>query len=238
MGFVSRRLAYLAAFAGVAVAGAVTAFWTFRHYEPDPSKYPVRGVDVSHHQGRIDWARVKADGISFAYLKASEGRDHRDEAFADNWAGARTAGLAVGAYHFFTFCSAGRAQAANFLAAAPRAEDALPVAVDIEFGGNCGARPSPAVLARELAAFLSVVEAREGKRAVLYLTPEAWSAYRDVLPARGVWRRSILHAPPRDEPWVIWQYHNRGAVKGVDGPVDINVFAGSRRGFTRFSEGG
>lgn len=233
----SRRLLYILAFAVLALAGALTAFWTFRHYEPDPTKYPVRGVDVSHHQGRIDWARVKADGISFAYLKASEGRDHRDELFADNWAEARAAGLAVGAYHFFTFCSSGRAQAANFLATVPRAEDALPMAVDIEFGGNCGARPAPAALARELAAFLAVVEAREGKRAVLYLTPEAAAAYGSVLPARPIWRRSILHAPPREQPWVLWQYHNRGAVKGIGGPVDINVFAGSRGAFARFGAG-
>ncbi|MDB5429332.1 MAG: glycosyl hydrolase 25 family protein lysozyme [Caulobacter sp.] len=220
----------------MALAAAVSSvgLYTFRNYEPDPSKYPVRGVDVSHHQGPVDWPRVARHGVAFAYLKASEGRDHRDDLFDRNWRGARAAGLRVGAYHYFTFCSSGRAQAANFLAAVPREADALPVAVDLEFGGNCGSRPAGPALARELAVFLAMVEAREGRPAILYVTPEFLAAYRAVLPDRSLWRRSILHAPARGEPWVLWQFHNRGKVDGVTGPVDISVFAGDRRAWARF----
>ncbi len=104
--------------------------------------------------------------VAFAYLKASEGGDHRDRRFAANWQAARQAGIAVGAYHFFTFCRPGAEQAANFLAAAPTTADALPVAVDLEFGGNCGARPDGVAMRRELDAFLALVEAREGKPSV------------------------------------------------------------------------
>jgi lysozyme len=234
---VTHRAAYVAAGIALALAAALTLVWTFRHYEPDPSKYPVRGIDVSHHQASVNWKRVAGDGIAFAYLKASEGRDHVDDAFAGNWAAARAAGLKVGAYHFFTFCSSGRAQAANLLETLPYAADALPVAVDLEFGGNCAARPDPASLARELSVFLAMVERRQGKAAVFYVTPEFMAAYGAVLPARGLWRRSILHAPARGEGWVLWQYHNRGAVKGVEGPVDLSVFNGGRGAFGRFAEG-
>ena len=45
---------------------------------PDPAQFPVRGIDVSHHQGEIDWAKVAGAGVRFAYLKATEGRDLRD----------------------------------------------------------------------------------------------------------------------------------------------------------------
>jgi lysozyme len=233
----SRRAGLIAGGLALLAVAAAVVFWTFRHYEPDPSKYPVRGIDVSHHQGGVDWAKAAGDGVAFAYLKASEGRDHQDDLFAANWTAARAAGLRVGAYHFFTFCSSGRAQAANFLAAAPPAADALPAAVDLEFGGNCAARPDGAALARELSAFVAMVERRTGKPVVFYVTAEFMAAYGPVLPPRGLWRRSILHAPARDQAWVLWQFHNKGAVAGVKGPVDISVFNGGKGAFARFAAG-
>src|SRR6478672_1526789 len=66
------------------------------------------------------------------------------ETFARNLAGAQAAGLVVGAYHFFTFCRPGAEQAANFLKAVPRDRPMLPPAVDVEFVGNCEARPAVA----------------------------------------------------------------------------------------------
>jgi lysozyme len=225
MRFERRRLGGLGltglGLAGAAVLAAWLWSWWFPRFEPARAETPLRGVDVSHHQGRIDWRRVAADDIAFAYLKASEGGDHRDRRFQENWRGARAAGLKVGAYHYFTFCRRGAEQAANFLAAAPHAPDALPPAVDLEFGGNCGRELSHAQLRRELDAFLAPVEARAGRPAVLYVTPEFSARYGAALPERPMWRRSIVMRPPG--PWAIWQYHNRGRVDGVQGPVDLNV---------------
>jgi lysozyme len=234
---VTRKAALAGAGLALALLAGVTAFWTFRHYEPEPSRYPLRGVDVSHHQGVVDWKAVAGDGVAFAYVKASEGRDHRDDLFTGNRAAARAAGLRVGAYHFFTFCSSGRAQAVNFLEAAPADGADLPAAADLEFGGNCGARPDAASLSRELGVFLAMVEKRTGKPVILYVTPEFLTAYGAALPQRALWRRSILHAPARGQAWVLWQYHNKGAVKGVKGPVDISVFNGGRGAFARFAAG-
>src|SRR5271155_5396665 len=64
---------------------------------PDVTKYQVRGIDISHHQLTIDWSLVKTAGLSFVYVKATEGADIVDERFAANWAGAADAGLARGA---------------------------------------------------------------------------------------------------------------------------------------------
>ena len=229
------RLAILGAAALLAFGLAVVAaiFWWFPRFEPDPSRYPVRGIDVSHHQGAIDWRAVAADNVTFAYLKASEGADHSDDRFAENWRAARAAGLRVGAYHYFTLCRSGRKQAENFLAATPRAADALPAAVDLEFGGNCGARPDGAAMRRQVDDFLDAVEARDGKPAIFYVTPEFWAAYGPDLPQRRIWRRSIVLRPER--PWTLWQFHNRGQVKGVRAPVDLNVFDGDRAAFARFA---
>ncbi|MBN8214710.1 MAG: glycoside hydrolase family 25 protein [Xanthomonadales bacterium] len=215
------RLLLLVVFGAIV---ALAAWWWFREYRPDRDRYPIRGIDVSHHQGSIDWSKVAGDDVAFAYLKATEGGDHRDRAFARNWREARDAGIAVGAYHFFTFCRPGADQAANFLAVVPVAADALPPAVDLEFGGNCGRTPDGATMRRELDAFLAPVERAHGKPALLYVTPEFLDAYRKQLPARALWRRSILRKPDGAASWHVWQYHNRGIVDGIAGPVDLNVF--------------
>jgi len=218
-----RSLAFLA----LGACGAFAAWWWFREYAPDRDRYPVRGIDVSHHQGAIDWPRVARDDVAFVYMKATEGGDHRDRAFARNWREARAAGLAVGAYHFFTFCRPGADQAKNFLAVVPVEPDALPPAVDLEFGGNCGKTPDAKTMRAELDAFLAPVERAYGRPVVLYVTTEFLAAYADALPPRALWRRSILREPDDSAPWRLWQYHNRGRVEGIVGPVDLNVLAPS-----------
>src|ERR687885_350127 len=60
----------------------------------------VKGIDVSNHQDRIDWSRVRADGISFAYVKASEGMTFADPKYGAHVAGANAARIKTGAYHF------------------------------------------------------------------------------------------------------------------------------------------
>ena len=145
-----RWLVRLSLSAVVAVAAALAAWLWFRGYRTAPDRYPIHGIDVSHHQGAIDWKKVAGDGVAFAYLKATEGGDHRDRTFARNWREARAAGIAVGAYHFFTFCRPGAEQAANVLAVVPAAPDALPPAVDLEFGGNCGRVPDGAAMRRRI----------------------------------------------------------------------------------------
>jgi lysozyme len=225
----------LAVTAGVVLTVAAAGALFYARFQPDPRRFDVRGIDVSRHQGEVEWAAVAGDGVQFAYLKASEGGAYRDPSFAGNWTAARRAGLKVGAYHYFTFCRPGAEQAANFLAATPPAADALPPVVDLEFGGNCAVRPGPQMLRRQIEAFLAPVEARAGKRAILYLTPEFQAAYADALPDRPLWRRSIAVEPIGGPKWVFWQYHNRGQVKGVKGPVDLNVYAGTLAGLARLA---
>ncbi len=234
----SGRIVRLVLFLALLVPLVAAGLWQgFLHYQPDRHRYPVRGIDVSHHQGLIDWRAVAADDVVFAYLKASEGGDHADSRFAANWRAARQAGLRVGAYHYFTLCRSGAEQARNFLAATPPDADALPPVVDLEFGGNCGTRPDGATLRRELDAFLGPVEQRTGRPAVLYMTDEFRAAYGKALPDRPQWRRSIVFAPWGGQAWTIWQFHNRGRVEGIKGPVDLNLFAGDRTAFDRWAAG-
>ncbi|WP_380874831.1 lysozyme [Sphingomonas sp. DBB INV C78] len=184
-----------------------------------------QGIDVSHHQGRIDWQKLPKQGVSFAYVKASEGGSHRDRLFAANWADAKAAGIQRGAYHYFTLCRAGADQAANFIATVPVDAGALAPAVDLEFLGNCNRRPPRDAFHAELAAYLRAVEARYGKPVILYLTDEFERAY-DVSARvkRPLWLRS-LGTEPRfgARPWSIWQQSHSKRLEGIATPVDWNV---------------
>jgi lysozyme len=182
----------------------------------------VRGIDVSHYQGRINWRGVASDRVAFAYVKATEGVSGRDSRFASNWQGARRAGLRVGAYHYFIFCRSPRAQARNFLAVAPRSARGLAPAVDLEPSRSCpGGLRGPEVR-RELTAYLAIVEARQHRRAVLYVTPQFYAAYGRDLPRRVMWRRSTLAAAPTGS-WAVWQFGSRGRVDGIRTRVDLNL---------------
>jgi lysozyme len=82
---VVRLLVKLAAVLVVlALGGAGGAYLFFMSYSPDRGRYPLRGIDVSNHQGAIDWQRVAADDVSFAIIKATEGGDWVDKSFARN----------------------------------------------------------------------------------------------------------------------------------------------------------
>jgi lysozyme len=221
-----RRLVALGALLAI-LGGAGLALWLRApHWHPSDSSYPSQGIDVSHHQGAIDWSALPAQGVDFAYIKASEGGDHRDTRFARNWRASRAGGVRRGAYHFFTLCRPGADQAANFIAAVPVEPDALPPAVDLEYMGNCAAgRPTVEAFHAELAAFLAAVEAHYGKPALLYLTQEFDEAYQvSARVDRPLWLRSLIFAPRFGaRPWTYWQVSNFRRLDGIAGRVDWNV---------------
>ena len=196
---------------------------------PRPRPARVRGVDASHHQGRIDWRRVADAGYEFAYLKASEGSTFTDPRFAENVAGARDAGLRVSGYHYFSLCSPGAPQGEHFVSVLKAAgPTTLPPAVDLELQGQCATLPSRESLLAEVRAFLAVVEEATGRRVVVYEFPDFEREYRfaDVLDRRQ-WVRRIGSRPP-DRPWWIWQRSDSASIPGIDGPADLNVMRGRR----------
>jgi len=220
----------------LAVFGAASYhFGFFRFSYPSVARYPIRGIDVSHHQGRIDWQRVAVDEVTFAYIKASEGGDWRDPLFAANYDGAAAAGLAVGAYHFFTLCRDGLSQAQNFIALVP--DSALPPAIDLEYVGNCKTRPSVENFLIELSAFTDAIEAHYGVKPIIYTTR---SFYRDYLAASPIgtdslWVRDLFGTAswPKDREALFQQYASNGRHAGIEGPVDLNIFLGSKEDFLR-----
>lgn len=194
----------------------------------DPGwRYEVLDVDVSHHQGQANWDAVAADGTAFAYIKSTEGGDWVDTRFEENWHGAEDAGVLRGAYHFFTFCTGGAAQAANMIATVPDVPGMLPPAVDLEFAGNCSVRPSVEEFRLELDVFLAEVEGHYRMRPVIYTNAHFYTEYVGDRPPDVVWWMQSPILEPWGEPdWMLWQY-TPGPKDGVDGDVDRNVLDGT-----------
>ncbi|WP_322937420.1 glycoside hydrolase family 25 protein [Nocardioides bizhenqiangii] len=195
---------------------------------PIPQRKEVRvkhrGVDASHHQGAIDWNAVANDGVSFAYLKATEGTTYTDPTFAGHRAAAQDAGLEVGGYHYFQLCSPGVDQARHFNSVLGDLDgDDLPPAVDLELAGSCPTPPPRAILLAEVRAFLEQVEATTEREPVVYLYPEFEEEY-GVAGALGEYRQWVRSLDGRpDREWWIWQQTDSGSVDGIAGPVDVNL---------------
>ncbi len=225
-GFRRPRTWFLILVAVVALlAGLVSAWWFLwvPNWRPPLRNGERYGIDVSAHQGAIDWEQVARDGITFAYIKATEGRDYTDERFEENWRGAGEVGLDRGAYHFFTLCTPGIDQGRHFLDVAPPESDALAPAVDLELAGNCAARPGASAVYAQLDDFLEVVEGAWGQRVVLYVGHD----FEGIYPVRykldhPLWIRRFLIRPEIDE-WFLWQLHGYARVDGIAGGVDLDV---------------
>lgn len=233
----SRRRSWTLALGALALA-LLAAFALSRVWSDLEARllgYEVTGVDVSNHQGAIDWAALRGGDVAFAYIKASEGASFVDARFAQNWAAARDAGVPRGAYHFFTLCQPGVAQARHFLRTVGQAGD-LPPAIDAEHMGPCRRTPATDDPAREIAAFLDEVERVSGQRPIVYTTRRFHDAFLvGRLEGERFWIRS-LGVPPRfrRDAWVFWQIDHDARRPGVAGPVDLNVFRGSPQAFQRF----
>jgi lysozyme len=204
---------------------------------PDSTKYPIQGIDISHHQGTIDWQALKQEGnIQFVFMKATEGGDFKDSKFQYNWKAAKEFGIRRGAYHFYSFCKSGAEQAANFIASVPVDKNALPPVVDLEFLGSCKKRPPVQEAIKELQIFLDLLEKQYGKRPILYTTYTFYGVYlKEDLTSYDLWIRDTQKEPIlENRPWKFWQFSNRGTRKGIKGRVDLNVFHSTSQAFHQY----
>lgn len=193
------------------------------HVDIDPATYPVRGIDISAHNGRVAFDSVAAAGYSFVYIKASEGATWHDARFEENYRAARTAGLAVGAYHFFRFDVTGWKQGVNLLSALRGADLDLPVAIDIEESGNPADYNVDEII-ENIADMISVLE-RAGRPVILYTNKKGYvkfvKRHFDDVP---LWICSFTDPPIAERTrWTLWQHSHEGSVSGVSGPVDLNT---------------
>ena len=195
----------------------------------------VRGIDVSHHNGDVDYAKVRKAGRDFVFIKVTQDNDFVDPMFVTNLARARAAGLVAGGYHFFDYTMDGTVQADHFLdllEAAGGLDGAMPPVVDVECWKPIGASIH-AVSAARLRDFVERVYERTGRLPILYTSTFMWRQVMgnaegfEALPMwAACWSCSM---PPSIAPgWQGWTFWQTGtdAIKGV-GTVGDNVFSGS-----------
>ncbi|HMB92111.1 MAG TPA: GH25 family lysozyme [Rhodothermales bacterium] len=185
------------------------------------------GIDVSHHQGDVDWEAVKAAGITFVYIKATEGNDYLDPKFQDNWKAVKEAGLVRGAYHFFHPHDSAATQARYFISTVQLEPGDLPPVLDIEVAEGV----TPENIDKEIQVWLEMVHEAYGVQPVIYSglhfieenlhtgfnTYPLWLAdYTETTPpAPGDW-----------DSWTFWQQTNEEVIEGVAGTFDRSIHHG------------
>lgn len=209
--------------------------------QPSKSSYPIRGVDVSHYQGEIDWAKMAEQEIDFAFIKATEGSSLIDECFSFNWQQAEAAGICVGAYHFFSYDSSGCTQAENFIANVPQSEWNLPPVIDVEFYGEYAKNPlQREVVQAELDTMVYTLTEHYGRAPILYATKKAYDLYLAGDYAQcDIWIRDVFREPNLSDgrAWTFWQYSDRERLQGYSGKekfIDVNVFFGTKEEFEQY----
>ena len=198
----------------------------------DCGNHDKQGIDVSHHQGAIDWNRLAAAGdIKFAYIKATEGATHKDTRYHINMQQAREVGILVGSYHYFHPNVAVEKQFANFVDIAdPSMQDLIPV-IDIEERG----KKSNHAICDSLSKFMKLIASHYGVEPIIYT---GQSYYNKILKDRfkknrlwiaryGILKFKIRPRLNNEQECNIWQYSNRGRVEGIKGYVDLNTLCGN-----------
>lgn len=185
------------------------------------------GIDVSKHQGYIDWAQLKNNTkIKFVYIKATEGTDYVDPRYKENIRNARKHGFKVGSYHYLTTKSSATTQFHNFIRTANREEqDLLPV-IDVEVIG----RWSSQQLRDSLKVFADLVEDYYGCKPLIYTSEKFFTkhlgrAFADY----PLFIAKYSNAQPNiGYKWILWQFSDYGlfktGVKGNNGLVDLSRF--------------
>ncbi len=189
------------------------------------------GIDVSHHNGTIDWSKVKKAGVNFVYIKASEGLTLGDDQYATNIAGARAQSIPPGAYHFFIPTSSVAQQVTNFCSkvGSLQAGD-LPPVLDAEVPSRWITAPAEAAQMHAVWLGMTVdqrvakiVEWMDGVEKQLGVTP--------ILYASSSFVRDILGGSPKLNKYLLWVAHYKVAAPTVPAPLHhVDLLAGFRDG--------
>jgi lysozyme len=192
------------------------------------------GIDASRYQRAVNWADLRAQGVDFVYLKASEGATVRNAYFEQHRDGASAAGLLWGAYHFVRPDTPVGDQLAQFLAVTREGVGDLPPVLDVEVDGGI---PADSLKAR-VVRLARGVEAATGRRPMIY---SGAAFYRDRLsPALDpypLWVAQYRETLPSADGWALWQYTDSARLRGVGNqPVSLSVFRGSRADLLRLGQ--
>ncbi len=190
---------------------------------PLPEGFVSYGIDISHHQGEIDWDQLVQHSdslLSFFYCKATEGIHHVDTRWKENRSSLVALGLNHGAYHFFLPNKAADLQAEHFLNHYVAQPTDLPPVLDAEIEGA-----SDADLIKRMKIWLSKVELKTGRRPIIYTSHHFYrTKFRGAFEGYKFWIANYnKNVDGLDDPSILhWQFSDKGNVPGIKGNVDLN----------------
>jgi lysozyme len=191
-----------------------------------PKGFESFGIDISHHQGKIDWKVLLDDEkfdtiIQFVYCKATEGNSHLDTKWEENRKILNNKGIPNGAYHFFTPKDTPLPQAEHFLNHWKKREVDLPPVLDVETEGI-----SDEDLRNKMEVWLKEVEKKSGMRPIIYTSYHFFDTkFKDYFKEYKFWIAAYSRKPEciDDNRILHWQYSESGSLPGIDELVDFNV---------------
>ena len=186
----------------------------------------MKGIDVSVHNGKIDWQKVKAAGIDFAILRAGYGKlaKQKDDRFEENYAGAKAAGIPVGAYWYSYAMTPEEAEleADVFLSVIKGKQFEMPVYFDLEEKKqfDLGKEQVSAIMR----AFLKKVES-VGYFVGLYGSASSLTTHTadDIKSWYTIWLAHWVDKTNYSGAYGIWQHSEKGKVAGINGNVDLDI---------------
>lgn len=190
------------------------------------------GVDVSDHQGQIDWNAVAQSGVEFAFVRVgrrgtTEGSLYADKRYRENIQQAQQAGLTVGAYFFSqaTTEDEARQEAAYLRQLLEGLELTGPVAFDLEVTPDSRISNLTQKQASACARAFCQEVADLGTGPILYGNKQDLQLFdRDLLRTYPIWYAEYHTAAPASTlPFTYWQYTESGQVPGISTPVDVNL---------------
>ncbi|WP_051591136.1 GH25 family lysozyme [Bacillus sp. UNC438CL73TsuS30] len=204
---------------------------------PPATSANLKGIDVSHWQGTIDWKQVKNSGIAFVYAKASEGTAYTDPMFLTNVKGARAAGLPIGAYHYARPSAPyspddAKAEAQYFVNVMTNGGmgdfgDIMPV-LDLEQPAKTGTLTSDEI-ASWARVFTNTVKSLTHRQVMVYTGAgfvQQYNNFGGQLSDLPLWIAIWTNTPPPVvggwTQWTAWQYSDKGIVPGISGGVDVD----------------
>lgn len=200
---------------------------------PKWKDYKVYGVDVSRHQGDIDWYQLKAHEVKFCFIKATEGEKLVDKQFENNWSSAQEVGIARGAYHFYRPKLDWKIQARNFISHVELEKGDLPPVLDIELIHS----KDQAYLISEIKKYLEVLEKHYGMKPIVYTYENYYNRFLlNEFRGYNLWIAKYSASKPELSDaahWEFWQYSETGELKGISEKVDLNCFYGTKDQFQK-----
>lgn len=188
------------------------------------------GIDVSHHQGVIDWEQVKNSGVEFAFIRTHFGATTPDAQFTRNWAEAKKHGIIRGAYQYFRPTQDAVRQAEVFLVRYKPESGDLPPALDVEVEDGV---PVSGIVAG-IKNWLEVVQRVTKVRPLIYTSDGFWDKLGNPQVEADLWvaswtDRSTPSLPNNWKTYKFWQYKvgAAGEVPGITTRIDRNRFNGT-----------